>query len=160
MGAGPESPRSAGERPRCSRAEFRGSAVTPGEMDLDNHMDSDIAAGRGGSGAGDRRNSLVGKDGVLLEEPHRRRAFSDSDGFRWSGGGRRSVAGRTFRGVSVGPRRTDGRLGYAGRFWRISQLDPRERAGTRQSIRSHAGVLAGWFSGYVLGSQEGRLERR
>ena len=47
-----------------------------------------------------------------------------------------------FRGVSVGPRRTDRRLGYAGRIWAVPQLDSRERAGTRQSIGPHLGVLA------------------
>ena len=104
--------------------------------------------------------SLVSEDGVFLAKPHRRRAISDSHGLRWSGAGRCGVTRRSFRGVSVGPGRTDGRLGYAGRFGTVPQLDPRERAGTRQSIDPHPGVLARWLSRHVLGSQARRLERR
>ena len=75
--------------------------------------------------------------------------------------GRRGVTRRSFRGVSVGPRRTDGRLGYAGRFGTVPQLDPRERAGTRQSIGPHPGVLAGWlFVTFWVRKQNGSTRRR
>ena len=87
------------------------------------------------------------------------RAISDSHGLRWSGAGRCGVTRRPFRGVSVGPGRTDGRLGYAGRFGTVPQLDPRERDGTRQSIGPHPGVLARRLFRHVLGSQARRLER-
>ena len=60
----------------------------------------------------------------------------------------------------VGPGRTDGRLGYAGRFRAVPQLDPRQRTGTRQSFGPHPGVLARWFSGHLLGSQARWFERR
>ena len=49
---------------------------------------------------------------------------TDFDGV---GAGRCGVTRRPFRGVSVGPGRTDGRLGYAGRFGTVPQPDPRER---------------------------------
>src|SRR5664279_179308 len=124
-------------------------------------MEVGLAAGSGGSRAGDWYKPLVSsEDGVLLAKPRRGRAISDSHGLRWSGAGRRGVARRSFRGVSVGPRWTDGRLGYAGWFGTIEQLDPRERAGTRQSIGPDPGVLARWLFRHVLGSQERRVEQR
>src|SRR5882762_11134788 len=119
-----------------------------------------LAAGSGGSRAGDWRNLLVSEDRALLAKPDRRRAISNSHGLRWSRAGRCGVSRRSFRGVSVGPGRTDGRLGYADRFGGVPQLDTRERAGTRQSIGPHPGVLARWLLRYVLGSQARRLERR
>ena len=102
----------------------------------------------------------LAEDRVLLAKPHRRRAISESHGLRWRGAGRRGVTRRSFRGVSLGPGRTDGRLGHAGRLGTVPQPDPRERAGARQSIGPHAGVLARWLAGHLLGSQAGRLERR
>ena len=50
---------------------------------------------------------------------------TDFDGI---GAGRGGVARRSFRGISVGPGRTDGRLGHAGRFGRVPQPDPWERS--------------------------------
>src|ERR1700739_3829143 len=104
-------------------------------------MDVHIGTGRGGNRGGDWRNSVVSKEGVLVAKPHRGCEISDGNGLRGSGGGRGGVAGRTFRGVLVGPRRTDGRVGYPSRFGTVPQLDRRERAGTRQSIGAHAGIL-------------------
>ena len=69
---------------------------------------------------------LAAEHGVLLAKPHRRRAISDSHGLRWSGAGRCGFTRRSFRGVSVGPGRADGRLGHAGRFGTVPQLDPRQ----------------------------------
>ena len=71
-----------------------------------------LAIGR----AGDWRKPLASQDGVLLAKPHRGRTISDGHGIRWIGAGRCGVTRRAFRSVSVGPGRTDGRLGYAGRF--------------------------------------------
>ena len=106
------------------------------------------------------RKPVAAEDGVLLAKPDRQRAISDGHGFRWSGAGRSGVARRPFRRVSVRPGWTDGRLGYAGRFGTIPQPDPRERAGTRQSIDSHSGVFPGWLSGDVLDPQARRIERQ
>ena len=92
--------------------------------------------------------------------PIAQRAISDGHGLRWSGAGRRRLTRRSLRCVSVGPGRTDGRLGYAGRLGPIPQLDPRQRAGTRQSIDPHPGVLARRVSGHLLGPQARRPERR
>ena len=66
--------------------------------------------------------------------------LSDHHRLRWSGAGRGRVARWSVRRVSVGPGRADGRLGYAGRFGTVPQLDSRQRAGTRQSIGPHVGV--------------------
>ena len=55
---------------------------------------------------------------------------------------------------------TDGRLGDAARLGTVPQPDPRERAGARQSLGPHAGVLARRLFRHLLGSQAGRRERR
>ena len=52
----------------------------------------------------------------LLAKSHRPRAISDGHGLRRSGAGRCDIRRRPFRGVFVGPGRTDGCLGNAGRF--------------------------------------------
>jgi len=65
-----------------------------------------------------------------------------------------------FVAFSIGPGRTDGRLGYAGRFGTVPQFDPWKRARARQSIRPHLGILAGWLFRHVLASQARQLERR
>ena len=70
------------------------------------------------------------------------------------GTGRSSVARRPSGGISVGPGRTNGCLGDASRVGTVPQLDPRERAGTGESVRPYLGVLARRLSRYVLGSQE------
>ena len=97
-----------------------------------------LAAGSGGSRAGDWRKPLAAEDGVLSGETRSRRAISDSHRLRRSGAGGRGVARRPFRGVSVGSRRTDGRLGHADRFGPVPQPDPRQCSGTRQSVDPHA----------------------
>ena len=86
------------------------------DIDLSNQVEVRLAAGSGGGCAGDWRKPLAAEDGALLAKPHRRRTISDGHGLRWSGAGRCGVTRRPFRGVSVGPGRTDGRLGHAGRF--------------------------------------------
>ena len=93
----------------------------------------------GGSGAA-RLAPACGfaADRILLAKPHRGRAIPDSDRLRWRGAGRRDFARRSLRGVSVGPGRTDGRLGHPGRFGTVPQPDPRQRAGTRESIGPHS----------------------
>jgi len=58
-------------------------------------------------------------------------AISDDHQLRWNGAGRGDFTRRSVRGVSVGPGRTDGPMGHAGRFRTAPQFDPRERAGTR-----------------------------
>ena len=103
---------------------------------------------------------LAAQDGVFLAKPYRRRTISDRHRLRWSGAGRCDLTRRSSRGVSVRPRRTDGRLGYPGRFGRVPQPDPRKCSGTRQSIDPNPGVLARWLSRHLLGSQAKRPERR
>ena len=145
----------AGEWKQCPTAPpSRTTAAS--DIDLSHQMEFRPAAGSGGSRAGDWRNPLASEDGALLAKPHSRRAISDGHGLRWIGASRCGVARRPFRGVSVGPGRTDGRLGYAGRFGRVPQPDPRECSGTRQSIDPNPGVLARWISRHVLGSQARR----
>ena len=45
--------------------------------------------------------------------------ISNGHRLRWGGAGRRGVTRRSFDSVSVGPGRTDGRLGHADRFGRV-----------------------------------------
>ena len=154
-------PSSAGERERCPLAQSRRrSRSARRDRPLRSRWTVRRAAGSGGSRAGDWRKPLAPEDGVLLAKPHRRRAIPDRHGLRWGGAGRCGVTRRSLRGVSVGPGRTDGRLGYAGRFGTVPQPDPRERAGARQSIDPHPRVLARWLLRHILGSQTRRPERR
>ena len=118
------------------------------------------AAGGGRRRTGNRRRPLASADRVLLAKPHRRRTLSNHHRLRWSGAGRCGVTRWSFCRVPVGPGRTDGRLGYAGRFGTVPQLDSRQRAGTRKPIHPHPGVLPRRISGHLLGPQAKCLERR
>ena len=62
---------SAGEREQCPLARSPCTAAALGDIDLSSQMEVRLAAGSGGSRAGDWRKPLVSKDGVLLAKPHR-----------------------------------------------------------------------------------------
>ncbi len=83
---------------------------------------------------------------------------SDADRLRRDRAGGRDFPRRKIRGLPVRSRRTDGRLGHPGRRGSVLQPDSRHRAGARQSVGPHAGLLTRWDARHVLGP-EGRRSR-
>ena len=82
-------------------------------------------------------------------------AVSDPHRFRHRAG-RRRLSRRPIRGVRVRPQRPHGRLGHSGRHGTVLRPDARSRARARQSIGSHAGLLAGRIARDVLGARRRR----
>ena len=125
--------------------------VTPDQMEIH------LARGGAGSRAGDLRNDLVSENGAFLAKPSHRCPISNSHGLRWFGAGRSRVTRRSFCRISFQPGRTDGCLGHASGIGTVSQLDPWQRSGARQSVDTQSWVLTRWLFGHVLDAQAGRL---
>ena len=136
-----------------------GNSIPPSSPDQPPQSPTSFLLSRGGfllllaavAAAYSRHKSLDSKNGAFLAKPHSRCPISDSHRVRWIGTGRRRLTRRPFHSVSVRPGRTDGRLGHAARFGRVSQPDPRKHKGNCQSIDPNSGVLTRWFSRDVPG---------